>query len=128
MPGDCRQPDQKFEKQIAPNILYKSHMDSKKLYDAIMSSEIVISRSGYSTIMDLSFTGKKAIFVPTPGQSEQEYLAEYHMKHNNFLSMSQKKFNLKHSINQLNNFSGIKTTYNKEPLIKEIENLIAIIS
>ncbi|MFT7386581.1 MAG: putative glycosyltransferase, partial [Nonlabens sp.] len=36
----------------------------------------VLSRSGYTTIMDLQKIGKKAFFIPTPGQFEQEYLAE----------------------------------------------------
>ena len=39
-------------------------------------SKLVISRSGYTTVMDLSVLGKKAFFIPTPGQFEQEYLAE----------------------------------------------------
>lgn len=38
----------------------------------------VISRSGYSTIMDLHFTGGNPLFIPTPGQTEQEYLAKLH--------------------------------------------------
>ncbi len=37
---------------------------------------MVISRSGYSSIMDLNAIGSKAFFVPTPGQFEQEYLAK----------------------------------------------------
>jgi uncharacterized protein (TIGR00661 family) len=45
------------------------------LQTVIEQSECVLARSGYSTIMDLSTLGKKAIFVPTPGQTEQEYLA-----------------------------------------------------
>lgn len=36
----------------------------------------LIARSGYSTIMDLAVLGKKAFFIPTPGQFEQEYLAK----------------------------------------------------
>src|SRR4029079_1108400 len=43
----------------------------------ILSSDMIISRPGYSTIMDIATLGKKAIFIPTPGQPEQEYLAEY---------------------------------------------------
>ena len=46
------------------------------LEKAINSSEFVISRSGYTTIMDLACMGKKAFFIPTPGQAEQEYLAK----------------------------------------------------
>ena len=39
-------------------------------------SRVVLSRSGYSTVMDLFFLGKRAFLVPTPGQPEQEYIAD----------------------------------------------------
>nr|WP_294860878.1 hypothetical protein [uncultured Fluviicola sp.] len=44
----------------------------------ITSAETIVSRNGYSTLMDLQFLDKKAILIPTPGQLEQEYLAELH--------------------------------------------------
>jgi len=49
--------------------------------EAIRSAEYIVSRNGYSTLMDLQFLGKKAVLVPTPGQSEQQYLAEKHAGH-----------------------------------------------
>lgn len=48
---------------------------SEELEDLINQSELIIARSGYSTIMDLATLGKKAYFIPTPGQYEQGYLA-----------------------------------------------------
>jgi UDP-N-acetylglucosamine:LPS N-acetylglucosamine transferase len=41
----------------------------------IASAETIISRNGYSTLMDLQYLNKKAVLIPTPGQLEQEYLA-----------------------------------------------------
>jgi len=52
-------------------------MLSKELQDAINSAELVVGRSGYSSILDLAKLNKKAFFIPTPGQTEQEYLAKY---------------------------------------------------
>jgi predicted glycosyltransferase len=50
----------------------------EKLKELILSSRKIICRSGYSTLMDLHLLGKKdLLLIPTPGQSEQEYLAEY---------------------------------------------------
>ena len=46
-------------------------------------------RSGYSNIMDLSRLQKKAILIPTPGQTEQEYLARYHKKTSNVFTLKQ---------------------------------------
>ena len=59
------------------NLTIKSFLNSNELNIAIQSSDLVISRSGYSTIMDLHKLEKKAVFVPTPGQTEQEFLANY---------------------------------------------------
>ncbi len=53
----------------------------EKLKELILSSDKIICRSGYSTLMDLHYLGKKnLILIPTPGQSEQIYLAEYWKK------------------------------------------------
>lgn len=59
------------------SVTYYNFMDSKQLEKAFNESESVICRSGYTTIMDLAKIGKKAFFIPTPGQYEQEYLAIY---------------------------------------------------
>ena len=52
------------------------HLAEPKLVNQLFnSSNIIVCRSGYSTIMDLHQLYKKAVFIPTPGQTEQEYLA-----------------------------------------------------
>lgn len=51
-------------------------MTSDLLEKALNASRMIVSRSGYTTIMDLAKLGKKAFFIPTPGQFEQEYLAK----------------------------------------------------
>jgi len=52
-----------------------NHLGAADLREIILASRTVLCRSGYSTIMDLNLLKAKAIFVPTPGQTEQEYLA-----------------------------------------------------
>ena len=69
-----------------------NHLSSYDLNRAFQQSEIIISRSGYTTIMDLMKLGKKAVLVPTPGQTEQEYLADYLMRNKFFYSVTQNKF------------------------------------
>lgn len=59
------------------------YMDKSELSEAISSAEVVIARTGYSTLMDLATLGKKALLIPTPGQTEQEYLGEQ-LKENSF--------------------------------------------
>jgi uncharacterized protein (TIGR00661 family) len=58
------------------NITYYNFMQTKELEKTFNESEIVLCRSGYTTIMDLVKLEKKAFFIPTPGQFEQEYLAK----------------------------------------------------
>lgn len=58
------------------NIEIVNFLTTPELEKAINSSEFVVSRSGYTTIMDLACMGKIAFFIPTPGQPEQEYLAQ----------------------------------------------------
>ncbi len=49
-----------------------------ELKKIILNAGTVICRSGYSTLMDLYLLNKKKIIlIPTPGQTEQEYLAKY---------------------------------------------------
>ncbi|MDT0675128.1 glycosyltransferase [Autumnicola musiva] len=58
------------------HITIENYRFGRELEEAINSAEIIISRSGYTSIMDLAKLEKKAFFIPTPGQFEQEYLAE----------------------------------------------------
>lgn len=61
---------------VEENITIVSHVQADDLLAAYHKASVVICRSGYSTIMDLSVINKKAIFIPTHGQTEQEYLAQ----------------------------------------------------
>ncbi|ANI88982.1 hypothetical protein A9P82_06545 [Arachidicoccus ginsenosidimutans] len=69
-------PNEVNELASTNNFVVKNYFDADDLSEAIAQSEFVIARSGYSTVMDLFYLKKKAIFIPTPGQTEQEYLAE----------------------------------------------------
>ncbi|WP_040280415.1 glycosyltransferase [Psychroserpens damuponensis] len=57
------------------NMVIYNYMKSSELETTINESAMVVSRSGYTTLMDLTKLSKNAFFVPTPGQYEQEYLA-----------------------------------------------------
>jgi hypothetical protein len=59
------------------NIICISHLPASQMKSTVTGSESVISRSGYTTIMDLVSLNCRALLIPTPGQTEQEYLAEY---------------------------------------------------
>ena len=73
------------EAVIKDGTTFYNHLPAEKLNEIISESEIIICRSGYSSIMDLSATGKKAILIPTAGQKEQKYLAKYLDNKNGFV-------------------------------------------
>ena len=87
------------------NTKFVNHLTADELSNAIASSEIVISRTGYTTVMDLIKLNKKAILVPTPGQPEQEYLAGYLLQNNIFYTVGQENFNLPEHIEKAGNFN-----------------------
>lgn len=77
------------------NIKIVNYMNSENLERAFSSSNLIISRSGYTTVMDLLKLGKKAFFIPTPGQTEQEYLAKRLMEQRLVPYTKQEDFKLK---------------------------------
>ena len=75
---------------IPSHVQYHPRIGGALLKELLEGAEIVICRSGYSTIMDLVRLQKRAILIPTPGQTEQEYLAKYLMSRRMFLSKNEK--------------------------------------
>lgn len=63
------------KKEQIGNVTYYNFMNSRQLQQTFNESDLVLCRSGYTSIMDLAKLEKKAFFIPTPGQYEQEYLA-----------------------------------------------------
>jgi len=92
-----------------------NHLKTEELQAIILKSKLVVARSGYSTIMDLVALGKKAILIPTPGQTEQEYLANYHFEQGNFYTQKQSELNLQKGVIEVEQFSA---TINNEYKLK----------
>lgn len=84
-----------------PNMRIISYLTGEELYRAVLASDIIISRGGYSTLMDLAPLGKRCIFVPTPGQTEQEYLVKALAEKNMVYYAGQDKFNLEEAIHEV---------------------------
>ena len=106
------------KKQTIKNLTILNHLPSQELNQEICNSDIIISRSGYSTIMDLAALNKKAIFIPTPGQTEQLYLAQHFEEQKIAYSQHQINFNLKKAIKESENYYGFKRDIKKFDLEK----------
>lgn len=107
--------------QVLGNITVYNFMTSKQLEKTINESALLLSRSGYTTVMDLAKLNKKAFFIPTPGQFEQEYLAKRFSEMNLVPSCTQKEFNL-NKLENLENYKGLKS-FDFEINFKELFNL-----
>ncbi|AMO20351.1 glycosyltransferase [Flavobacterium columnare] len=91
---------------------FYNFMNSEQLEIAFNTSEYIICRSGYTTVMDLAYLGKKAFFIPTPGQYEQIYLA-HKLSHEQIIPYClQDEFSLK-KLEQIVNFKGFIPFHNK---------------
>ena len=93
-------------KESFDHVTIVNHLNGIALQEVIDQSSYVLSRSGYTSIMDLAALGKKAIFVPTPGQTEQEYLGKLLMDKNIALCQKQKDFDLKRALSEIKNYTG----------------------
>jgi len=82
-----------------------NHLKSHELNQLICESGIIICRSGYTSIMDMVKLKKKMIVIPTPGQPEQEYLANYLSQNHFALMISQNEFSLIKSLELAQNFT-----------------------
>ena len=117
LPEDTTLPD------APPNCTVVNHLPGNAMAQAFADSEFVVSRSGYTTVMELLTLKKKSVLIPTPGQTEQEYLAGHllrqqwcyscdqdaditlHLKKvNRFAYLEPKEFksNLQEALDQLN--------------------------
>ena len=79
---------------VPPNVEVKNHLTGPELQHAFSNSKYIISRSGYTTVMELLSLQKKSILLPTPGQTEQEYLAKRLLQQGWCFTLEQDKFNL----------------------------------
>ena len=88
------------------NVIFYNFMTSGQLEKTFNESEMVLCRSGYTTIMDLVKLNKKAFFIPTPGQYEQVYLAKKLEKNGLFPYTEQDDFKLE-DLRRIDNYKGI---------------------
>ena len=91
------------------NLKLISHLNAKSLNQQMVNANVVISRSGYSTVMDITKLNKKAIFVPTPGQTEQLYLAKYFYDKNRAFAMHQKELDIQHALQKVKHLTPLKS-------------------
>lgn len=89
--GSCRQ---------SGNATVHGYLDRKAQGEMLNRARLVMTRSGYTTLMELAELGQRALLVPTPGQSEQEYLARFHHQRGHVWSTTQRNLDFARDIAQ----------------------------
>ena len=95
------------------NMKIYNHLPSSELEVLIRRAKRIICRSGYSSIMDFAALHKRVLFIPTAGQTEQEYLALYHSKQGHALFTTEQSVNVIAKLNQLDLMFPIKLENNR---------------
>ncbi len=101
-----------------------SHLSRQDLENIINRAKLIISRPGYSTIMELVELGKKALLIPTPGQTEQFYLAQRVTDKKWFFCVDQNKLDLVRDINTAMSYPGLYCPRSTEKSVQAIWNTV----
>lgn len=98
-------------------------LPSVRLNELMAQSEVILCRGGYTTAMDLTALGKKAICIPTPGQTEQEYLTKLYDRQGYFLRQTQDKMDLQSAMANISEYSGIPMKIEPELVTDAVRTL-----
>lgn len=93
-------------REIGNAIVY-GYLGREEQAQMLNRARLVISRSGYTTLMELATLGKRALFVPTPGQSEQEYLARFHGDRGRVCCVPQHELNIARDVSCAESLPGL---------------------
>jgi uncharacterized protein (TIGR00661 family) len=114
------------EERTDGNIRLVSYMNAKQLGAAIQQATVVVARSGYSTVMDLSALGKKAVLIPTPGQTEQEYLAGQLARQGMAVVQPQHRLDLNAALVESGNIKGFPVAARNEKFKEVLSEFIGV--
>lgn len=109
---------------VTGNLTIIDHLQSNLLESILRKGPVIICRGGYSTLMDLAFTGNRVICIPTPGQTEQEYLANKGNKENMLVYAHQNGFSLDECVMRVNQTTGIIINRNSPSCKQAIRRLV----
>ncbi|HLX67819.1 MAG TPA: glycosyltransferase [Puia sp.] len=110
----------------APNgVVVFDHLGTRELERVICQSRLVLARSGYSTVMDLVRLRRRTVYIPTPGQPDQEYLGRYLEEKGFGICMRQRGFLLKEAMDRARGLSNRKAAARNEVLREEIRTVLA---
>lgn len=109
---------------VPENVTLYNHLNGNDLGNVFAKSNYIICRSGYTTVMELLALQKKSILIPTPGQTEQEYLAKKLQQQGWCYCLAQNEFNFTDAIASAENFNYQLPNVSQSSLENFIANFI----
>lgn len=118
-------PQMERHEKLDEHTTVHSYVSTEEKVELMNRAKFIISRSGYTTMMELAELDKKrGLFIPTPGQTEQEYLSRYYARKGWFYSRSQYKLKLPEDVDIAMKYKGFpdmpKTEENVKRLYEEV--------
>lgn len=115
----------KAKTKIPSDATYHPYLGTEEMGDCLNRCKCFVSRSGYTSIMELAEVGiRKALLIPTPGQTEQEYLGEFYEKKGYFHSIKQKRLSLKSDLKKAEKSDGFSPKWDSR---KSVKNFLAVL-
>lgn len=101
------------------------YLDRAAQEEMLNRARVVVSRSGYTTLMELAELGKRALLIPTPGQTEQEYLGAYHQQRGNAPMVEQGALQLARDLQRVDaGFGGFHAPWTTR---QSVEHFLAVV-
>jgi len=100
-------------------------LGAKQQENFMNRAKFVVARAGYTTVMELvELNKKRVLLLPTPGQPEQEYLADYYEKKKYFHHVSQYRLKLRDDIEKSKQFEGFDPPWKTQESVKRFMQVI----
>lgn len=116
-------PNSKKVKRIGNLVVY-SYLNRAQQELMLNRAKMVVSRSGYTTLMELAEIGQKAFFIPIPRHFEQEYLAEYQKRLGNCHYSKQENFDLAKDLKTAKKYRGLNARQKTKQSIEKFKQIV----
>jgi UDP-N-acetylglucosamine transferase subunit ALG13 len=101
-----------------------SYMNRQTQEEMMNRARMVVSRSGYTTLMELAELKKQALLIPTVGQSEQEYLGAYHERQGTMHCVKQHRMSLAQDVQAAECYNGLGHFHSTEESVRRFLQLL----
>lgn len=111
--------------RVPDNAVYHPYLGTEEMTDYLNRCKCFVSRSGYTSMMELAEVGvRTALLIPTPGQTEQEYLGKLYNKKGYFHSVKQKRLSLRSDLKKAERCDGFASKWDTRQSVK---NFLAVV-